>query len=96
MNRVCSAQGQVAGTNECGNRPSGSVRGELVGLEEMSCTKLGRYVQVRTARSLRRRSRRKKKKCRRQCGTMHVEWFQAVDVRPPGKDRQEARLSIRR
>jgi len=43
LKRVCSAQGQVAGTNECGNRPSGSTRGELVGLEKMSCTKLGKY-----------------------------------------------------
>ena len=85
MKRVCSARGQVAGTNECGNMPSGSMRGELAGLEKMSCTNLGRYIQVGAVRRLSRsrsrsRSRRKrrKKKCRRQCGTAHVEWFQAV------------------
>jgi len=40
--------------------------------------------------------RRRKKKCRRQCGTLHVVWFQAVRARPSGKDRLEARLRVRR
>jgi hypothetical protein len=54
---------------------------------------------------MRRRSRRKKK-CRRQCGTLHLlresrrfnspEWFQAVRARPSSKDRLEARLSVGR
>jgi hypothetical protein len=56
-------------------------------------------VQVRTVRSpwrRRRRRRRRRKKCRRQCGTLHVEWFQAVGARPSDKDRQETRVSFRR
>jgi hypothetical protein len=71
------------------------VRGELAGLEKMSCTKSGRYrvqPEEEDEEEEQEERERRKKKCRRQCGTVHVEWFQAVGARPSGKDRQEARL----
>ena len=73
LKRACSAQGQIAGTNECGNRPSGSMRGGLAGLEEMSCTKFGTSKnRAQPEEEEKGRRSRRMKKCRRQCGTLYL------------------------
>ena len=43
-----------------------------------------------------RRRKRRKKKCRRQCGSLHVVWFQAARAGPSGEGRLEGRLTAGR